>query len=127
MTFIAAFVCGVCQPLSLLYFVASATSLSLLWLIVALDLPPSLPGVQPFHCACRWLDFFPVYPYLRSLLVHGARSVIIQAATKDDRLSRWINRIRAERGYNKATVALANKMARIGWAVIVQKTVYQAA
>ncbi|WP_419598440.1 IS110 family transposase [Thiolapillus sp.] len=65
--------------------------------------------------------------YLRSLLVHGARSVIIQAATKDDRLSRWINRIRAERGYNKATVALANKMARIGWAVIVQKTVYQAA
>ncbi|WP_419620142.1 IS110 family transposase [Thiolapillus sp.] len=65
--------------------------------------------------------------YLRSLLVHGARSVIIQAATRDDRLSRWINRIRAERGYNKATVALANKMARIGWAVIVQKTVYQAA
>jgi len=64
--------------------------------------------------------------YLRSLLVHGARSVIIQAANKDDRLSRWINRIRAARGYNKASVALANKMARIGWAVIAHKTVYQA-
>lgn len=65
--------------------------------------------------------------YLRSLLVHGARSVIIHAVNKDDRLSRWVNRIKAERGYNKASVALANKMARIGWAVIRHKTVYQVA
>ena len=65
--------------------------------------------------------------YLRSLLVHGARSVVIQAAKKDDRLSRWINKVRAERGYNKATVALANKMARIGWAVLAHKSVYQTA
>ena len=65
--------------------------------------------------------------YLRSLLVHGARSVVIQAVKKDDRLSRWINRIRAERGFNKAVVALANKMARIGWAILAHKTAYQAA
>ena len=65
--------------------------------------------------------------YLRSLLVHGARSVVIQAAKKDDRLSRWINKVRAERGFNKAVVALANKMARIGWAVLAHKTVYQRA
>ncbi len=65
--------------------------------------------------------------YLRSLLVHGARSVVIQAGKKDDRLSRWINKIRAERGFNKAVVALANKMARIGWAILAHKTVYQAA
>ncbi len=65
--------------------------------------------------------------YLRSLLVHGARSVVIQAAKKDDRLSNWINRVRAERGFNKAVVALANKMARIGWAVLAHKTIYQAA
>ena len=65
--------------------------------------------------------------YLRSLLVHGARSVVIHAAKKDDRLSRWINTVRAERGFNKAVVALANKMARIGWAVLVNKTVYQSA
>ena len=50
-----------------------------------------------------------------------------QAAKKDDRLSRWINRVRAERGMNKATVALANKLARMGWAVLAHKTVYQAA
>ncbi|MCP5017684.1 MAG: IS110 family transposase [Ketobacter sp.] len=64
--------------------------------------------------------------YLRSLLVHGARSVVSHAANKDDRLSRWINKIKAERGFNKAAVALANKMARIGWAVLAHKTVYQA-
>ena len=66
-------------------------------------------------------------PYLRSLLVHGARAVVHQAAHRDDRLSRWINRLRAQRGYNKATVALANKLARIGWAVLAHRTVYQAA
>ncbi|RLJ22647.1 IS110 family transposase [bacterium endosymbiont of Escarpia laminata] len=65
--------------------------------------------------------------YLRSLLVHGARSVIIHAVNKDDKLSRWVNKIKAERGYNKAAVALANKMARIGWAVIAHKTIYQTA
>ena len=63
--------------------------------------------------------------YLRSLLVHGARSVVNQAKRKDDKLSQWINHIRLTRGYNKATVALANKMARIGWAVLKNNTVYQ--
>ena len=64
--------------------------------------------------------------YLRSLLVHGARSVVRQAAGKADRLNRWINRIRAQRGYNKAVVALANKLARIGWAGLAHNTTYQA-
>ena len=64
--------------------------------------------------------------YLRSLLVHGARSVVNQAKRKDDKLSQWINHIRLTRGYNKATVALANKMARMGWAVLKNNTVYQA-
>jgi len=63
--------------------------------------------------------------YLRSLLVHGARAVVAQAAGKKDRLSRWINRIQQLRGRNKATVALANKMARIGWAVLRYGTLYQ--
>ncbi len=64
--------------------------------------------------------------YLRSLLVHGARSVVARAAGKADRLSQWINRVRAARGFNKAVVALANKLARIGWAVLAHKTTYQA-
>lgn len=65
--------------------------------------------------------------YLRSLLVHGARSVVRRAPGKEDRLSRWVQRLVAERGVNKATVALANKLARIGWAVLRHNTVYQPA
>ncbi len=65
--------------------------------------------------------------YLRSLLVHGARSVVRLAVGKEDRLSRWINKLRSTRGYNKAAVALANKMARIGWAILSQNSVYRAA
>jgi len=65
--------------------------------------------------------------YLRSLLVHGARSVVIQAAKKDDKLSRWINKIKEQRGFNKAVVALANKLARIGWAVLAKNSSFHSA
>ena len=65
--------------------------------------------------------------YLRSLLVHGARAVVRRAADRDDRLSRWVTRLQATRGTNKATVALANKLARIGWAVVRTETRYRAA
>lgn len=63
--------------------------------------------------------------YLRSLLIHGARAVVNAAQKKDDPLSRWINRLRETRGMNKATVALANKLARIGWAILRNGTTYQ--
>ena len=63
--------------------------------------------------------------YLRKQLIHGACSVVLQAVNKTDPLSLWINRIRQERGWNKAVVALANKMARIGWAVLRHGTRYQ--
>jgi len=62
--------------------------------------------------------------YLRGLLIHGARSVIRQARHKTDRLSRWIMQLVARRGHNKAAVALANKMARMGWAILAYKTTY---
>lgn len=65
--------------------------------------------------------------YLRSLLVHGARAVVTQAGKKTDRLSQWINRIASERGWNKAVVATANKLARIGWAVLRHNSHYQIA
>jgi transposase len=63
--------------------------------------------------------------YLRSLLVHGARSVDSRAAGKRDRLSDWINRLRERRGFNRTVVALANKLARIGWAVLAHNTADQ--
>lgn len=63
--------------------------------------------------------------YLRSLLVHGARSVIKHAPKKDDAISRWVTRLIERRGKNKATVALANKLARIAWAVTTTGQAYK--
>ena len=57
-------------------------------------------------------------PYLRSLLIHGARSVIHRAKTKDDALSQWVTGLAARSHPNVAAVALANKTARIAWAMI---------
>ena len=65
--------------------------------------------------------------YLRSLLVHGARAVLNQADGKTDRLSQWVLHLKAKKGHNKAIVALANKMARIGWVILRRNTTYQAA
>lgn len=65
--------------------------------------------------------------YLRSLLIHGARSVVLHARNKDDALSRWVNRLRERRGVNKTAVALANKLARMGWALLRNDTDYRPA
>jgi transposase len=63
--------------------------------------------------------------YLRSLLVHGARAMLRTAKGKDDRLSRWVCRL-AERAHpNVACVALANKTARMAWAMLRHGTDYQ--
>ena len=62
--------------------------------------------------------------YLRSLLVHGARAVIRTAQTKTDRLSIWVMRIASTRHPNIAAVALANKTARIAWAMMSRGTDY---
>lgn len=51
--------------------------------------------------------------YLRKLLVHGARTVLQYVANKTDAQSRWLQELIARRGYNRATIALANKNARI--------------
>ena len=57
---------------------------------------------------------------LRTLLIHGARAVVRWAVARqrDDALGRWVRRLVDRRGYNRTVVALANKMARIGWAVL---------
>ena len=57
--------------------------------------------------------------YLRMLLIHGARSILAHAhkAKHPDRLQGWALRLEQKLGANKAAVALANKIARIAWAV----------
>jgi transposase len=55
--------------------------------------------------------------YLRTLLIHGARSRLRVVAHKDDSLSRWAQELIRRRGMNRAVVALANKNARRLWAI----------
>ena len=61
---------------------------------------------------------------LRALLIHGARAVVRHATRKADPLSRWIRAVQARRGTNVATVALANKLARIAWVVLARADPY---
>jgi transposase len=65
--------------------------------------------------------------YIRTLLVHGARSVVCRATNKEDPRSLWIKNIRKQRGMNKACVALANKNARIIWAILSKDEAYRKA
>ena len=60
--------------------------------------------------------------YLRTLLIHGARAVLRVAANKDDPRSRWLQNLCDRRNKNIAAVALANKNARIVWALLTKKT-----
>lgn len=65
--------------------------------------------------------------YVRTLLIHGARSAARAAKKKEDSLSRWINALVARRGFNKAVVALANKLIRIAWVIVARGEEYRPA
>ena len=65
--------------------------------------------------------------HLRSLLVHGARAVVRTAPNKIDLNNQWVNQLRERRGFNRATVAVANKNTRIIWAVLRTGEPYRAA
>jgi transposase len=64
--------------------------------------------------------------YLRMLLIHGARALLWAAKRRQplDRLRTWALRIQTMRGHNRAAVAVANKLARIIWAVCIRATVF---
>jgi transposase len=56
--------------------------------------------------------------YLRKLLIHGARAALPHIAERDTALGRWAKGLLAQVHQNVAVVALANKLARIVWAVL---------
>lgn len=62
--------------------------------------------------------------YLRKLLVHGARAVLRHVDSKNDGLSHWLKCLANRKHINVATVALANKTARIAWALVANETAY---
>jgi transposase len=64
--------------------------------------------------------------YLRTLLIHGARAVLLNLKRHPDRADGWLGRIADRRNPNIAAVALANKNARIVWALLAHGRDYQA-
>lgn len=63
--------------------------------------------------------------YVRKLLVHGARSVVKTCENKTDKRSKWVADKKQRCGYNKASVAVANKNARIIWAMLATGECYR--
>jgi transposase len=65
--------------------------------------------------------------YLRTLLIHGARSELMHTARRVDHKSRWAEKLKRSKCWNKAAVALANKHARIAWSLLAHNMEYQPA
>lgn len=63
--------------------------------------------------------------YIRRLLIQGAWSVLRYVKQSEDRLSNWAEKVMERRGKHKAVVAIANKLARIIWSMLVNKTEYR--
>ncbi len=63
--------------------------------------------------------------YLRKLLIHGARATLRWVRTKTDHRSQWIRGLLERRGWNRTAVAVANKNARIVWALLSRGEVYR--
>jgi transposase len=59
--------------------------------------------------------------YLRTLLIQGAKAAVMSADKRDDPTSRWLVQLTARVGWQKACVAMANKNARILWAVMTRE------
>ena len=64
--------------------------------------------------------------YLRTLLIHGARAAMRTIERRHDPRSLWASRLRGRRGPNVAAVALANKNARVMWALLTKGDCYRA-
>ena len=64
--------------------------------------------------------------YLRTLLIHGARSAILAAKNKVDNTQGWLTNLLNRRHPNIAAVALANKNVRTGWAILAHGTEFKA-
>jgi transposase len=65
--------------------------------------------------------------YVRQLLIHGARAALRWVERKEDATSRWAAALKRRRHPNVAIVAMANKMARVAYAVLRSGQPYDAA
>lgn len=66
-------------------------------------------------------------PYLRQIIIHGARTVVYHSGKKSDKLNTWIQAKEKTRGRNKTGVAVANRSVRIMWALMAKGENYRTA
>ena len=64
--------------------------------------------------------------YLRRQLIHGARALVWRPPAREGRLRWWIHALRARRPFNVTVAAVANKLARILWAMLRHGEAYRA-
>lgn len=64
--------------------------------------------------------------YLRTLLIQGAKAAVMSVDKRDDPTSRWLKALKERVGWQKACVAMANKNARILWAVMTREQGFDA-
>ncbi len=65
--------------------------------------------------------------HLRTLFIHGARAAVSVATSNNDSyMNQLVKQLKERRGFNKTTVAVANKNARIIWSMLRNETEYQA-
>ena len=63
---------------------------------------------------------------MRTLLIQGAKSAVMTAHRRQDKISNWVVALKERSGWQKAGVALANKNARILWAVLTSGEAFDA-
>lgn len=64
---------------------------------------------------------------IRKLLVLGTRAVMVKSETKQDKISQWVTQKKTAKGFMKANIALANKTARMIYAVLKTQQAYRVA
>ncbi len=65
--------------------------------------------------------------HLQTLFIHGVRAVVRVATNNNDvYLNQWVKQLKESREFNKTTVEIANKYARIIWSMLINDTEYQA-
>ena len=65
--------------------------------------------------------------YLRRMFIHGARAVLLRVKRDTGRFGQWVHELAARAPRNKVIVAIANKLARIAWAVLAKGEDYHPA
>ena len=126
---------------------ASTAPVALFFSLVGTALAATIPDAKAFRSArefAAWLGLVPRqsssggrerlggitkmgHAYLRRLLVLGAQAVLRQAARGPDHATPWLSRLLREKPRKVAAVALANKTARIVWALLARGEAYRLA